>query len=201
MSNIITLSRATQNRAATVSQRFKRAKSLREKGFMSIELGLVLLVIAIMIAAAVLFYRDTQRKNAINNNVADIVSISGNLVSKYGQLNRYGDVTTALAVKSSVIPAHLRDVGADTATNRFGGVIELAPADITATSDAVTITWPNVAPGMCSDIVSGVQGEFRVITVDGTEVKADGDVLDMTALEDACDTGAPTELVLSVGRS
>ena len=48
MSNIITLSRATQNRAATVSQRFKRAKSLREKGFMSIELGLVLLVIAII---------------------------------------------------------------------------------------------------------------------------------------------------------
>jgi hypothetical protein len=201
MSNLFTLSRAAQQRASTVSHRLKNAKNLRERGFMSIELGLVLLVVAIMIAAAVLFYRDTQRKNAINNNVADVVSISGNLVAKYGQLNRYGDVTTELAVKANVIPAHLRDVGADTASNRFGGVIALAPADITATNDAVAITWPNVPSAMCSDIVSGVQGEFRVITVDGTEVKADGDILDMTALEDACDTGAATELVFSVGRT
>jgi type II secretory pathway pseudopilin PulG len=200
MKNVFDLSRQLQVRAVTARQRLKAAKTIRERGFMSIELGLVLLVVAIMIAAAVLFYRDSQKKQSINNNHSEIISIAGNLVSKYGQLNRYGDVDTELVVKAGVVPAHLRDPGADTATNRFGGAITIEPTDLTGTNDAVNITWPNVPANQCSDIVSASEGEFRVISVDGTEVKSDGAQLDFEALEAACDAGAPVELVFSVGR-
>ncbi|WP_234265138.1 type 4 pilus major pilin [Hydrogenophaga sp. NFH-34] len=198
--NIFDLSRAVQARALSSRARLKSAKGLKQSGFMSIELGLVLLAVAALIAFAVLYYRENQRKNSVNSNHSDIIAISGNLVSKYGQLNRYGDVTTELAVKSGVIPAHLRDPGADTAQNRFGGVIEVAPVDLTGTSDGISITWPNVSANQCSDIVSASEGEFRVITVDGSEIKGDGGAIDITALEEACDTDAPVELVFTAGR-
>lgn len=181
-------------------QRLINAKGSRQRGFGAIEFGLVLLLIAALIATAVLFYRDSQRKQSVNNNHAEIIHISGNLVSKYGQVNRYGDVTTELAVKAGVIPAHLRNPGADDADNRFGGPIVVAPVSLTGTNDAVQIDWPNVPANQCSDIVTSVQGEFRVITVDGAEVKADGDALDIDALEQACDVAAPVELAFTVGR-
>lgn len=176
-------------------------RNRKQRGFGAIEFGLVLLLIGALIAAAVLFYRDSQRKQSVNNNTSDIIFISGNLVSKYGQLNRYGDVTTELGVKSGVIPAHLRVPGTDTAQNRFGGLIELTPTTLTSANDSVAITWPNVQSKQCSDIVTSVEGEFRVITVGGTQVKSDGNTLNIDGLESACDVDAPVELVFTVGRS
>lgn len=172
------------------------------RGFMSIELGLVLMVVAIAIAAAVLWYRDTLRKESVKNNTAEIISIASNLVAKYGQLNRYGDVTTEIGVQAGIIPAHLRDQGANTAANRFGGVIELTPETLTAPNDSIRLDWPNTASNQCSDIVTGAQGEFRVVSVGGTEVKADGEDLDLAALEAACGSGgAPVDISLTVGRN
>lgn len=200
MDNVFELSRAGLNRAQSARNRLKAAKGLKQKGFISIEMGLGLLVVAFLIAAAVMYYRENQRRNSVNNNHSEILSIAGTLVSKYGQLNRYGDVTTDLAVKAGVVPAHLRDPGADTAQNRFGGPIEIAPVDLTGTNDGIALTWANVPANQCSDIVSASQGEFRVITVDGTEVKGDGAELEFDALEEACDAGAPVELVFTAGR-
>lgn len=192
---------AIRSKAAAFKRQAIKATHHKQRGFGAIEFGLVLLLIGALIAAAVLFYRDSQRKQSVNNNTSDIIFVSGNLVSKYGQLNRYGDVTTELAVKSGVIPGHLRVPGTDDAQNRFGGVIELNPTSLNGTNDAMEITWPNVTPNQCSDIVSATEAEFRVITVDGTEVKSDGDQVDISGLEDACDASLPVEIVFTVGRS
>lgn len=177
-------------------------KARATRGFMSIELGLVLMVVAIAIAAAVLWYRDTLRKESVKNNGAELISTASNLVAKYGQLNRYGDVTSEIAVQAGIVPAHLRDPGANTAANRFGGVIALTPQTLTAPNDSVQIDWPNTPSNQCSDIITQAQGEFRVISVSGTEVKADGADLDLAALEAACGSGgAPVDLSLTVGRN
>lgn len=183
-----------------IPNQLKTARGFRQKGWLTIELGLALLVIAVLVAVAVLFYRDSQRKNSVNNNISEITFVASNANAKYGTTGRYGDVTTDIAVRGGVVPAHLRVPGTDEANNRFGGVVTIEPADLTGTNDVLEITWPAVPTNQCSDIVTGVQSEFRVITVAGAEVKANGALLDLAALEDACDADAPVDIVLSVGR-
>lgn len=198
--NLFDFSRKLVNRCTSYPNRLRNARSNKQKGWLSIELGLTLLVAAVVIAGIVIFYRDSQQKNSINNNVSEILFAASNANSKYGTTGRYGDVTTEIAVRSGVIPSQLRTPGTDEAANRFGGTITVTPATVTSTNDVLEIAWPNIPSNQCSGIVIGVQAEFRVITVGGDVVKADGEALDLGALEDACDSATPVDAVFSVGR-
>lgn len=172
----------------------------KQLGAFSIELGLVLLVLLAMIAAAVWWYRDNIRKTSVNDNTAQLLHISSNMISKYGKPGRYADVTTAIAVQSGVIPANLRDGAGTTATNLFGGTLTVTPQTLTGANDSVLLPWPGVPRNQCSDIVSGVSGEFRRIDVGATTVKPDNGALDIAALEGACDGADTLDLGLYIGR-
>lgn len=172
----------------------------KQLGALSIELGLVLLVLLAMIAAAVWWYRDNLRKTSVNDNTSQLLHISSNMINKYGKPGRYAGVTTKIAVQSGVIPATLRDGAGDTATNLFGGTITATPQTLTGANDSVLIPWPGVPRNQCSDIVSGVSGEFRRIDVGATTVKPDTGQLDIAALEDACDGADTLDLGLYIGR-
>jgi type II secretory pathway pseudopilin PulG len=178
----------------TISQKRKQL------GAFSIELGLVLLVVLGIIAAAVWWYRDNIRKTSINDNTSQLLHISSNMISKYGKPGRYADVTTAIAVQAGVIPANLRDGAGNTATNLFGGDVTVAPQTLTGANDSMLLTWPAVPRNQCSDIVSGVAGEFRRIDVGATTVKPDNADLDIADLETACDSADVQDLALSIGR-
>lgn len=175
----------------------------KQLGAFSLELGLVLLVVALLVAAAVVYYRDNIRKTSINENVTALQYIGSNARVKYGKSNLYAQATTANTVRSQVIPTGLRDGGAGvlTASNPFGGVITTAPQNLTGTADAMRITWPTIPPGQCSDIVSGAQGEFRQVIVAATVVKPIDGVINLTTLETACDVAAPVTATFDVGRS
>ena len=183
-------------------QRFlARTRYKFHKGFMSLELGLVLLVIAVAIVSAVLYYRDNLRKTSINNNIQQISSTAASLRAKYGQSNQYGSVTTSLAVRSSAIPEALRDGTAATASNSFGGAITVAPTTLTGANDSLEIVWPNVPDKQCSDIVTSVQREMRQVAVDSTTVKANNGQLDLNAVETACESASAVTLHFWIGRS
>lgn len=171
------------------------------KGFLSLELGLVLLVVAVAIVAAVLSYRDNLRKTSINTNTQQISGTAANLRAKYGQANLYGSVTTALAVRSQSIPSALRDGTAATASNSFGGSITVTPATLTGANDALEIEWPNVPADQCSDLVTNVQREMRQISVGSTSVKSNNGTLDLAALETACESAPAQSLKFWIGRS
>lgn len=173
----------------------------RQGGFLSLELGLVLLVVALAIVAAVLYYRDNLRKMSVNNTTQQILTTSSNLRAKYGQTNAYSNVTTALAVRSGSIPEALRDGSAPTATNSFGGSITAAPATLSGANDSVQVSWPNVPANQCSDIVTNVEREMRQVAVDSTTVKPNNGSIDFTALETACDSGSAVTINFWVGRS
>jgi len=172
----------------------------KQFGAFSIELGLVLLVVLGIIAAAVWWYRDNIRKTSVNDNTAQLLHISSNMISKYGKPGRYADVTTAIAVQSGVVPANLRDGAAATATNLFGGAITTAPNTLTGANDSILLTWPGVPRNQCSDIVSGVSAEYRRIDVGAATVKPDNAPLDIAALEAACDGADTLDLNLFIGR-
>lgn len=173
----------------------------KQKGFSSVEMGLVLLVVALLVVAAVYMYRDNLRRTSVNNNMMHLTSISGALRSVYGQANQYANVTTAIAVSGAVVPKSLRNGTATTATNTFGGTIEIAPATLTSANDAIQITWPNVASDQCQDIVMGVVSEMRKVQVAGSDVKPLDGQINLGTLTTQCDSSPNVTLNFFVGRS
>lgn len=194
----------TLNTSQSSATNIAKKPGRSQRGALSLELGLVLLIVAIIVAGAVMKYYENMRKNSISDNVEQLNFIGSNLVAKYGKQNLYSQATTANAVRSRIIPTELRDGDALTATNAFGSSITITPVNLTGTNDAVRIDWGNVPASQCSDIVSGTQGTFRMITVAGTAVKPLDSQLDMNLLETQCEssgTDGNIALQLSVGRS
>lgn len=179
------------------------SKSNRKmRGFLSLEAGLVLLVVAIMIVAAVIYYRDNLRKTSVNTNVSHILATASAGRSTFGQTNQYANVTTAVAVASNMIPPALRDGAAQTATNTFGGAITVAPATLTgAVADALQITWPNVPSNQCVDIVMGIQGEARRVQVAAVDVKAVDAPINLATATAQCDSANVVVIDMFVGRN
>jgi Tfp pilus assembly protein PilE len=172
-----------------------------QAGLTLLELALVLLVGAILIAGAVLLYSQNLRSTSINANVQAIQSISGKIKQKYGVLGQYGDITTANAAQNGIF-GDLRVVGSNTAVTPFSTQITVAPATLSATNDSVLLTWPGTPSAQCSDIVVGVQSALRQISVGNTEVKAlDTRAVDITALGAACEAADTVTLQMWVGRS
>ena len=189
-----------------LSRRARAARAIgrpvaRQQGFLSLEAGLVLLVVALAIVAAVIYYRDNLRKTSINTNVTQMLATAGAARSTFGQANRYVDVTTAIAVSANVIPSTLRMGTEQTATNGFGGAIEAAPAQLTTANDALRIEWPNVPSGQCIEIAMGIQGELRRLDIAGTTVKPIDAPLNLATTTTACESAGTVAIAMFVGRT
>lgn len=186
---------------STPSASFKKATHQKNKGFLSLEAGLVLILVGVLVVIAVINYRDNLRKTSVNTNVTQLISISGTLRSVYGTANQYANVTTAIAVSGNVIPQELRDGTSTSATNTFGGAIAIAPATLTGPSDSIQITWPKVAKNQCQDIAMGLVGEMRKVQVNGTDVKPLDGQVNIANLTTQCDSADTVTLNFFVGRS
>jgi type II secretory pathway pseudopilin PulG len=190
---------------SSIANYVRRARGQKSKsaGFLSLEMGLVLLVVALAIVAAVIWYRDNLRKQAINTTVNHMLATAGSARSTFGQSNQYVNVTTAIAVSANVIPSALRDGAAQTATNTYGGAITVAPATLTGANDALQINWPNVPADQCIDIGIGVQGELRRLQIAGADVKATDAPINLGTLTAQCESagGAGVAFDLFVGRN
>jgi hypothetical protein len=182
------------------SQSRYRAK---QKGFVSVEMGLTMLVGGILIVAAILFFTDNMRKTSVSANVQQLQMIAGTAKSTYGARNEYGSVTTAVAVRGHVIPTDLRDGTNPTATNSFGSAITVVPAT-TGTggaNDALSLSWGNVPAVQCSDIVTSVASSMRRIAVAGTDVKPLDSPLNIATLTSQCETADNVAITFVIGRS
>ncbi|MFX7941952.1 type 4 pilus major pilin, partial [Acinetobacter baumannii] len=113
---------------ATRNTRFNRTA---QRGITMVEAMIVLIIAAILAAVAYKLFARTSAKNDTTENISVLADIASNLQSQYGRQNQYASITTAIAVQSQVIPKDLRDGGANTATNAFGGAITVAPASLT----------------------------------------------------------------------
>lgn len=173
-----------------------------QRGFLSLEAGLVLLVVAIMIVAAVIYYRDNLRKTSVNTNISHLLATASAGRSTFGQTNQYANVTTAVAVASNMIPPALRDGTAQTATNTFGGAITVGAVALSGGAiDALQITWPNVPSNQCIDIVMGIYGEARQVQVAGADVKPLDGQISLANTTTQCASADNVTLDMFVGRN
>lgn len=173
----------------------------KHNGFLSLEAGLVLLVVALAIVSAVMYYRDNLRKTSVNSNVNQILATAGAARSVFGQANQYAQVTTAIAVSANIIPSALRNGTTQSASNNFGGEISISPVNLSGTSDGLKISWPNVPSNQCIEIIMGVHTELRKLQVAGSDVKALDSPLSFANLSTQCEASSHLVLDLFVGRT
>jgi hypothetical protein len=108
-----------------------------------------------------------------------------------------------VAVQGHVIPSELRDGSATTASNSFGGSITVAPASsgTGGANDLLSVTWPNVASEACNDIVVGVSGAMRRISVNGTDVQTLDSALNPVLASTQCEAASNVTVTFYIGRS
>ena len=173
------------------------SKRQRQKGMSLIQALFVLVLGGIALSVALNQYQSGEKSSRVQKNVGDVMEIVGQAKSNYGQYS-YKNLTTEVAVKGGVIPSRLADT-ATTAKNDFGGDITLiatAPADGTA-----TLTFTNILPEMCTQLVAATAGSARLISVGGTVVKPMDGELNMGTLSDQCTAAASAAVVWVIGRT
>lgn len=173
----------------------------KQKGEGLVSLAVALIVIAIIVGGLYSVFRDMNQKEATSTAVQQINQIGGSLRKNFGVHNQYGGITTAVAVQSRTVPDSLRITGTNTAQNSFGGLITFAPASLTNADDAAAMTWGNIPPANCAEIVIGSQNTARRITVGTTVVKAIDAPLVVATLTTACDVAAPLPITWDIGRT
>ena len=187
----------------TIQNRVGRIQKTRTKqrGIAMIELTFALIGLAILAGGVYYAFQQNTRKTEIKEAVSTVTSIAGELRSKFGSTNLYGTVTTAIAVQSRSIPERFRNVGTNTASNMWGGLITVTPVTLTAANDAVSLSFANVPQDECVDIVVGTQNTGRRISVGGTVVRPTDGVLNLATLATQCESAARVAIVWDVGRT
>lgn len=190
-------SQSSKSQASPVRQAAGR-RHQRGVSIISVLLGLV---IAAAVAAVVYNqYTDSQRKARIEAAQAEIAGMIASAQKLYGNTNQYGAVTTAIAVRSGIVPERLRVAGTTNAQNRYNGAITFAPATITTANDSLTLGYAAVDREDCQDLVLGSIGLVRRIAVGATDVKPADLPVNIATLSTACDAAATSALNLTFGR-
>jgi type II secretory pathway pseudopilin PulG len=148
----------------------KRVSTMNNKrgqsGITLIEVAVGLIIAAILAAAAFTAFQNNSRRASVRDNVQQITEIGAELKNKFGRSNAYAGVNTNAAIRNVVIPPDLRgpDDGTNaTASNSYGGVIEVRPATINVANDGAALIWDQVPVVQCTDLILSVESGTREI--------------------------------------
>lgn len=176
---------------------FKR----KQTGDFMMSLSIALVVVAIISASVFYAFRENTRKNEIKETINSVTTTSSNLRKNFGINNTYANITTAIAVQSRTIPEEQRNPGTNTASNAFGGAIDIAPATLTTANDAASISYARIPQDQCVDTVLGTQGIARQIMVGGVAVKATDSPVVLATLATQCETATNVTVQWFIGRT
>lgn len=188
---------ALVSRKALLLQGSKRS---HQRGFGMVAMLLSLVIGAILVGAVYSQYTDSTRKARIEKAQSEIATMIAESQKLYGNTNQYGAVTTAIAVRSGVVPTRLRVGTTTTAQNTYDGAISFTPATLTSTNDAVVLGYANVRREDCQDLVLGSDALTRRIAVGATDVKATDSTVNIATLATSCDAAATTTINFTFGR-
>jgi hypothetical protein len=158
---------------------------------------LALVLGGIGLAVGVQQYQEAERATTVQAVVVEVNSIIAAAKQNFGQYN-YAGLDTAAAIASQVIPAALA-INGDIANHRWNGGITLVEGPA-ATATAI-LTYANVPPDLCMNIVNGTHGMARLVVVDGLVVKLLNGTVDLSALTTQCNSLGAVTIAWTIGRS
>lgn len=135
-----------------------------QAGMTLIELGLAILVAAIVAGIAIGLYATTTDGARTNNAQTQLMTVVGQ-TKKMGQGGLFTGVTTHVVAQGGGIPDSMIDKTTATAwkiTNPFGGNFTIATATPFTTA---TIALDKLTTGACTDLVLNTQANFVGIAV------------------------------------
>lgn len=177
-----------------------KAKIYRNaKGFTLVELMIVIVLGALIIAVAIAAAPRIKAYIQANKDLEAIPEIAANVQSQYALKPNYATLTNTIVNSYKLVPDDMNG-GGGTITNRYGGVVTIAPATVSVANDSFTISYGNVPSLVCLKLVPQLAPQFLNASVNGTVVKATGGDLDETATATQCNTGDTNTVLFTASK-
>ena len=174
----------------------------RVRGFALLELTVAIILVSLLGAGAMYAYQQNLRRTETRENAQLIIETAAELQKNFGATNQYGTVTTAIAVQSRSVPPQLRDAGANTATNSYGGAITAAVVQLSVPNDSVALQWGNVPQAQCAALVQAAHQVARRVRVNAVVVKAiDAPAPDPALLVANCEGAQRVPVIFDIPRT
>lgn len=155
-----------------------------QKGFTVLELGMVLVLVAIIMVPMFNRFMDSRDKDLAKAEVDLWTAIATNSQDKYSLEPDYTGVTQATMKGLDIFPASM--LSGTSIVNKAKGTVTCAAVDVTATKDGLECTSTNYPKAMCTSVAQKLATVMRKISVGTTVVKAADAATDMSELSTAC---------------
>ena len=181
-------------------KKYQSMKKSFQKGFTLVELGIVVVVAAVILSVVLPKVGEVFGGAKTNGELQELPDVIAKIQKIYSNAPSYAGATLQTVADMGAFPAS-RIVVANPAsvTNRWGGAVTLAVSTITTANDTVNLSHTNIPAQACIDVISQLgnsMGGIRIITVGGVTVKADGANVDNALLATNCNAGGAANTVV-----
>ncbi len=178
-----------------MNNKLKQAKY--QAGFTLGELGLVLLIVAIIAMFAYPKFIEYNEGVLAGEEADNITQYVSKMKSAYSTDSDFSLVTTATLINTGIFPASM--VQAAGVINNYQGAVTAEPNAITSANDSVLFTSTNYSQAGCREVVPRMASVARIVNVNGTVVKPLNLPLVRATLGTAC-TVEPNRVTFAVSR-
>jgi prepilin-type N-terminal cleavage/methylation domain-containing protein len=161
-----------------------------QRGFSLGELGLVLLIVAIISMFAYpkfIEYSETVVATEEADNITQYVSKTK---AAHSADSDFQLVSTAVLRTTGIFPASM--VQGTNVVNKYQGTVSVEPTTLTNSNDSALFTSTNYSLAGCREVVPRMAAVARTVSVNGSVVKPGNEPLNRELLGNACTVAANT---------
>lgn len=171
-----------------------------KKGFGLLEIGLALLVVAVLGIYSYGQYASAREETLAQSEVADMTSYWAKTQQRYANQSNYAGLTALALVQSNVFPKSMNLIANTSVQNKYNGALAAAPINLTGTLDGVKFTLSGYNKAGCTDVIPKVANGARRIIVNGAAVKPLDATLNIALLGGSCTDTNTNVLEFDIGR-
>lgn len=156
------------------SQRAVPPNLHRQKGVGMVEIGLGLVIVALIGVGVVNYFSNNSTSAQANQLGSDLSMLVGKVKSAYG--GQYANVTNARLSSGGFfakLPALTNNAGVVT-TSLGGGTLTVAPGTVTSANDSVRYTITQLPDDACLPLVTALSKTATTLNIGANVVKAAG---------------------------